>query len=585
MRLLVFFVSLSVACTPTHAQTREDPTGPLSVAEIPTEAVEGPARPLQFENLTVNDGLSDGSVQAILQDRFGYLWFGTFGGLDRYDGSAFVNYKPIPFDSTSLSDGSINGIYEDDEGTLWITTQNGGLNLFDSRRQRFTHYYYHDKNAPSSLGHDVLCKVHPSQSDALWICTLGGGLDRFDPGTETFEHYRHVPGDSASLSNNYVYDAYEDPSGFTWVATGNGLNRLTPERDAFRRYFYTRGDPRANSSIPHQWFRYIHPDPSDPYLLWLGTGSGIVRFDARTERFRRYLSASVFSMVDDPNAPGVLWLVAVGAEGGLYRFDTRTGQYNHYRHVPGAPQSLISNALWSIAADRSGMIWVGAANGRGVSRFDPRGAAFQHYRAASGGTGILSLSEVWDIQEDSEGHLWVAVRDATGRGALNRIDRRTGEVKHYAHDPTTPEGLGTGIPSPLHVDQTGRVWTVTADGLEKLDPATGRVTRFDKTLPNPQRISWQNTSWNDVTAIYEARFGDLWIGTRRGLYKMDLTTGTVSRYLHEANDSHYTQKQDVTAILEDHAGTLWVGTAEGLGWICPPGRAAGLYTRLRTAPR
>lgn len=544
-----------------------------SLAGGPIEAAQVPAAPLQFENITVNDGLSDGSVQAIVQDHLGYMWFGTGGGLDRYDGYEFVSYKPIPFDSTSLSEGLINGVYEDDEGTLWITTSRGGLDLLDSRREQFTHYY-HDEDDPSSLGHDVLCKVHPSRSEALWICTLGGGLDRLDLETETFEHYRHVPGDSTSLSNNYVYDAYEDPSGYTWVATGNGISRLNPERTAFRRYFYTPGDPQSPSPIQARWFRYIYPDPADPYLLWLGSGEGLVRFDARAGSYQRYLSAFVYAIVDDPNAAGVLWLATSGDEGGLYRFDTRTGEYSHYRHDPRDPASLISNRLFSIAVDRSGMVWTGSANGRGISRFDPQGAAFQHYRAATDGPGALSLPGVWGIREDAKGYLWVVVRDAAGRGELNRIDRATGEVRRYT---THPDGFAGSAVHPLHVDDAGNVWLGTDEGLEQLDPDRGLITRYERGSEDPRRISWQTGSWSDITAIYETRSRDLWVGTSRGLYQMDRPSGTFTRHLKDADTSRYIPRQDVSALLEDHAGTLWVGTLGGLYRLDP---TTGQYRRF-----
>ncbi len=538
---------------------------------------------LRFENITVNDGLSDGSVQAILQDHLGYLWFGTADGLDRFDGYEFRSYKPSPSDSTSISEGVINGLYEDDEGTLWITTSRGGLDLFDATRKHFTHYT-HDPNDPNSLGHDVLCKVHPSRSDAVWVCTLGGGLDRFDPETETFEHYRNVPRDSTSLSNNYVYDAYEDPSGYTWVATGNGLNRLTPDRTAFSRYFYTPGDADSPSPHPEGWFRYIHPDPDDPYLLWLGSGAGLVRFDTRTARHRRYLDTFVYAITDDPNVDGVLWLAAARRNGGLFRFDTRSGKHVHYRHDPQDPYSLISNELFSIFADRSGMIWTGSANGRGVSRFDPRGAPFEHYRP--GVKGGLSLPAVSGIQEDKQGRLWLAVRDAGGRGELNRLDRAAGEVKTYAHDPNNPASLSLGAGYPLHVDRRGRIWVGTNDGIEQLDPETGSVKQVTRDTSGPRRMSWQTGSWNNVTTIYEAHSGDLWLGTTRGLFR--LRAGEFERFiedpgsLEDGGRPQYVPRQDVQAILEDRDGTLWIGTLGGLYRLDPE---TGRYQRFVHDPR
>lgn len=578
MRSLVsILIVVTAPHLPVDAQIRDEAAG-LRFGGGPAEAVQVPATPLRFQNLTVNDGLSEGSVHAIEQDHLGYMWFGTTAGLDRFDGYEFVSYNHIPFDSTSIAEGVINGVYEDEEGRLWITTSRGGLDMLDARRERITHYVP-DENDPTSLGHDVLCKVHPSRSDALWICTLGGGLERFEPGSGTFEHFRNTPGDSTSLSNNYVYDAYEDPSGYTWVATANGLNRLNPERSVFTRYFHTPGIPQSPSPVPGQKFRYIHPDPADPYLLWLGSGDGLVRLDTRTRRYRRYLSAFVYSIVDDPNVPGVLWLATLGDVGGLYRFDTRTGRYSWYRHDPDDVESLVSNSLFSIFADRSGMIWTGSSNGRGISRFDPRGPAFRHYRANTRPPFALSLPSVWNVREDPDGRLWVVVEDAAGYAELNRIDRATGTVKRFVPDASDPERSGSGLISALHVDAAGMVWVGTDTGLERLDPGTGRVTRYNHRSRGAQNFSWQTGGF--VRTIHETRSGDLWIGTSRGLYRMDRERETFTRYLYEGDDTGYIPEQDIMALTNDHAGIIWVGTMGGLYRLDPE---AGSYDRFLHDP-
>lgn len=144
---------------------------------------------LKFTHLTTNDGLSQGYVTAILQDRRGFMWFATRDGLNRYDGNAFVVYKHNPNDPGSLNSNFIQDLVEDDHGYLWIST-NTGVNKFDPRTERVTRYL-HDPNNRNTLGGVEVKSIAQDSRGYLWIGTEDSGLDKFDPATETFTHYRN----------------------------------------------------------------------------------------------------------------------------------------------------------------------------------------------------------------------------------------------------------------------------------------------------------------------------------------------------------------------------------------------------------
>ena len=123
----------------------------------PPKADRSPPIPPRFETFTVSDGLISNEANVFLQDRQGFLWIGTFGGLSRFDGATFANFVHAPTDSTSLAHNKVNSLYEDRTGFVWVVT-NGGLDRFDSETETFT-YYRHDPADTTSLSHDAVRTV------------------------------------------------------------------------------------------------------------------------------------------------------------------------------------------------------------------------------------------------------------------------------------------------------------------------------------------------------------------------------------------------------------------------------------------
>ena len=308
--LLTGSVAAMLLCHSSQAQ----PQNTQDEALLPRPRTDVPIR---FNRITVEDGLSNNVVLAIMQDRHGFMWFGTEGGgLNRYDGYTFTVYKPNPFDSTSLGGISISGFYEDREGVLWVIS-NGGLNRFDAATETFTQFR-HDPEDATSLSSEFVFAVTESSDRALWIATFNG-LNRMDPDAPgVFTRYLYDPEDGTSLSDNRVLAVTETSDGALWVGTGNGLNRMDPDTPGvFTRYLTGEG---LRSRC-----RFIHEDPTDPTVLWVATGVGLVRFDTRTGQHTRYLPNplepdnellnAIIGVTLDPVDPGVLW--AAGLLSGL----------------------------------------------------------------------------------------------------------------------------------------------------------------------------------------------------------------------------------------------------------------------------
>lgn len=185
---------------------------------------------LRFEPVDV-PLLQDVPIQNILQDSYGFIWIGSWGGgLYKYDGYQFKSYNRLTTSALTL--------YEDQQNKiLWIGTDGMGLIKFDLKTEEYI-YYRHDPENPQSISHDTIkIIIKDRQQAVLWIGTQGGGLDKFDLTSETFTAYRHNPEDTRSLSDDTVNCLYQEPNGTLWIGTAKGVNSLDPKTGQIARYY------------------------------------------------------------------------------------------------------------------------------------------------------------------------------------------------------------------------------------------------------------------------------------------------------------------------------------------------------------
>jgi signal transduction histidine kinase/CheY-like chemotaxis protein/ligand-binding sensor domain-containing protein len=558
---------------------------------------------LNFEHLTSNDGLSQSNVLCIMQDSRGYMWFGTQDGLNKYDGYAVIVFRKDPSNPNSLSNDFVKAIAEDKYGNLWIATWGSGINRFDRKTERFTHFQYDPKD-PKSIPSNFINDIVSDSEGILWLSSENG-LITLDPSSNKFTHYIHDTANAGSLSTNFTASVLEDSKHNIWVGTINGgLNRYDRKTKQFIAY---RHDPKNKSSLAGNSIQTLFEDSKKN--IWIGTlGSGISVLNPETQTFTNYRSDKqnknsitdnvIFSIAED--ASGRIW---IGSENeGISIYDSRSGTFQHYKQNILEKTGLSSSSINDICADQKGNIWIGTYNA-GINLVSRDINKFIHYKHLEN-ENSLSHNNVLGMLEDSKGRLWIA----TDGGGLNMLDRKTGMFKHFKHTERNKNSISGDFVLSLAEDADHNIWIGTwAAGITVFNPDRNTFRRFINDPDNPSSIPgnniWSifkdhndvmwvgmlekglcsydartgkftsytlkknNLSSNNVMAITEDGFGNLWVGTDgAGINMLDKRTGQFTQYLHNPSMNSLSDN-GVNGLYADKTGKLWIATNEGLNCL------------------
>ena len=544
-----------------------------------------------------------------MQDRRGFLWFGTYDGLNRYDGYRFKIYRSKPGEPNSLSQKTVFCLLEDKDGMIWIGTA-GGLDRFDPTTETFAHYRHNPAN-PNSLSENLALSLHQDRDGMIWIGTVGQGVNRLDPKTGAFTHYIHDENDPTSISAGLVWRIGEDREGALWLGTSGGLNRFEPRTGKATRYL-------SNAERPD--VRVFHEDAAGNF--WVGGQDGLLLLDRQTGQFRRtYREENDLESLRDrhvsclhEDANGGLWIAS--HSNAMHRLDLSSGVIAAYQYDPLDSYSLSDTNLWTIAGDREGNIWFGGEVS-GVNRCDSRPPQFRAYpivmpnnelgQAAVifespqgellvGADRLLRLDEdtgeylpflpekqavsrdvtqadgadktrrkhdsvSWEFSQgvmQADGAVWWT-RSGTVNSGLFRYNPATQTVTTYTHDPANPNSLSHDGVFSIFKDRAGQVWIGTDRGLDRYNPARDG---FDHFTPLPDEPESSN---NNIGAIYEDRDGQFWLGSwYSGLFRFDPKTARFTHYPPDAETPGKLAGNAALTIHQDQRGTIWVGTSSAL---------------------
>jgi len=531
----------------------------------------------KFARLGLADGLGPSSITCILQDRHGFMWFGSYDGLIKYDGYDFTLYKNSPLDSNSISDNNISAIYEDTilPNTLWIGTIGGGLNKFDRDKKQFTRFLHDDGN-PHRLSHNRVFAIYEDRAGILWIGTARG-LDKVERTASTSSAAAGAAGQFKNVVEaSEVRAIVEDPrqNGTFWLGTADGLLHFDKATGKLTRFAH---DPKDSRSLSDNRIRSLYADQSQN--LWIGTPVGLNKIawhdadsaDHQASVFTRFLNDSLGSGTHDirtiyEDEAGTLWFGAFG--GGLFCLNREERiksdaekLLTHFVHDPKDLHSLSENRILSLYEDRGGTLWIGTNGGR-LNKWDRGHEQFTHLVNEPNYPNRLSHHRIWAIAEDAAGALWLGTQ--AGLTRLRWDENQQEQSAHFFHDPKNPQSLSSNIVRAISEDsrKDGTLWIGTQEnGLNRFDPQRQQFARYLHDPQNPNSLSS-----NLIRVLYEDSRGEnLWIGTYDGgLNKFDYARRRFTRYLNDPQNPHSLSHNRVWAIYEDGVGTLWVGTSGGL---------------------
>ena len=557
---------------------------------------------IRFDKISTAQGFTQSTITTIFQDTQGFLWFGTYDGLKRYDGYGSKTFKHIPGDSTSLAQNLIEDICQDSKGFLWIATENG-LSKFNPDGESFTNYYsdphdektlssnfliniiedhegylwlttnsgvnryerkkdsflrfYHNPNDDNSLSDNFVLTVFEDSKNNLWFGTENG-LDLYDRKGNKFCHFKHDPHDSYSLSNNVVMDIIEDRSGALWVGTRNGgLNRMKSDHKTFHRYIFDPGNPYSlrNNMIVDQLI-------DDSGNLWVATHGGLEKYDSTHDGFIHYVkdlknpgslsSSTINSLLQDNS--GILWIGTVF--GGVNKYDKSTGQFHHYKQNPYESFSLGDdnvNVIFEDTSENKDRFFLGTREGISVMDYNSR--KFYNYSHQPANPNSLSGSIVNTIMKDEFGKLWIG----TSHG-INKWDYQTQKFTHYFHDNNKPGSLSNNQIRYIYEDSDGKLWFATnGNGVDLYDRKNDKFINYHRNTDEKQGL-------NDIIVwcIVQDNNELLWFGTNSGgLNVLNKTTQKFTYYVNNPDDTTSISNNKVLCCFKTEDGTLWFGTAGG----------------------
>lgn len=557
-----------------------------SLAE-PLAGAEGEPPRIAFTHLTARQGLAQGPLVRILQDRQGRIVFAQRYGLARFDGFAVRPVLDVRQIWPDASHRSIRAFAETADGNgYWIGTD-AGL-VLHSLSSGPSVVFRHDPARPLSIPSGAVTALLQEGADSLWI-GMESGLCRLEVRSGTLSQVRVDP-----LNREIIQDLAHAPGSMAtlWVGTrGSGLFGLLPDgrwQDAWRRH------ADVTSICPGT-------DPgTGEKLLWVGTrGEGLFRCDGTGRAVRQYLPRNSTGMPGrdvlslDADSGNLLW---VGTPAGISRFDPGSETWFTYGHDGDSGESPGRGMVTTIFEDRRKTLWIGTDEGE-VSHHRLDLFRFPHHRAAERGSCALSNDAVHGMSEGSGGQVWLATENG-----LNRFDPRAEVFESWTHRPGEPGSLPDAHLLCVHEDREGRVWVGTRGaGLARMDFGEGKFKRFVQdarttgSLPGDTVAAFledrRGTLWISLDGVGLVRFdeegqrfipvdgpengprfvnqlaedpaGRIWAGCSSGLWRLDPLENRLIHYLDLPGARQKLPQEHVTALAVSPEGTLWVGTLGG----------------------
>ncbi len=481
------------------------------------------AQPYYFRHYQVENGLSNNATICSLQDKKGFLWFGTKDGLDRFDGYSFKIFRNAPEDSGSIGSNFIHCLFEDPIGILWVGTENG-LYQYDALTESFS-LLKGTANAP-------IRDIRMDGKGNLWFI-WGFTLTKYNLEKKERENYE---------SNKYfeATSICTTIDGTVWASTTKGLLEKYDEvNNSFASYnvFY------HSAPSVSKWIERVYYTTQGRLLI--GTSNqGAKLFDLKTGSYKDILTynenkTEIFVRNFVQTSDDECW---IATESGIFIYNLGTGHVINLQKKYNDPYSVSDNAVYCFVKDKEGGIWAGTYFG-GVNYFPKTHTAFNKFFPRPG-ENSLSGNVVREIHQDHYGNLWAGTEDA----GLNKLDTSTKLFTHFEPAGDKKSISSTNIHGLLVNDD--ELWIGTFEnGLDILNIKTGKVVRHYSGGPGERSLKS-----NFIYCISKMNSGEIMLGTTQGAYLFNKNSNDFSLLPGMPVNNWY------TCILKDKIGIIWAST-------------------------
>ena len=537
---------------------------------------------INFENLTIEDGLSSNFITAIFQDSRGYIWIGTDDGLNQYNGNYIVEYNY----GDGLASTYINAICEDSYGNIWVGTK-GGLSIINSKTEEIKNIKY--DNSKSSISHYNVTTIYKDSKNIMWVGTEKG-LNKYDDESKTFIKYYDeysggvltdsyitdikeikdeyiVIGSKCGVSivdmqndmilkssfepeqYDYIYNIEVDNNGDIWFATKNGIHKYDYESDTLNA-FTIDIDEEIYSHI-----NYILCDENNN--LWFASSNGVIKYNEENEltvlykadkQFINSLSSdNIHCFLEDSN--GLLW---IGTDNGISKLNV-TQQINNKINLILKENGIEETSFNSIIEDSDGDLWIGTKY-HGLINILVDEEKLIRYIYDEDDINTISSNTVKYITEFKTGEITVV----TDKG-IDLINKHENKIIHeYVEELNNDSYLGI---EKIIIDNNEYYWMATNKGIVRLDPNKGEIKTYKR--------EFEEYGLEDIKIvdIFQDKYDEniLWLagGEYTGLIKFHKTNGIIKNYINSSLENCISYDV-INCIQSDDNGNLWIGTNSGL---------------------
>ncbi|HYG37264.1 MAG TPA: two-component regulator propeller domain-containing protein [Cytophagales bacterium] len=502
---------------------------------------------LPSQHVDKKEGLSNSAITSIYMDKYDYIWFGSWDGLNQYDGNSIKVFKPDSFKSTSISNNIIRNFLEDKKGNLWVVTHKG-INKYNRDKETFKSYLTNTTDLPV-MEYNLRASLGP---DSVIITSfIGQGISRYD-----YEKDAFVPVSFVGIQADWLKNVID-------IGHHTGLVYLLGEDGKMvcsvnNRLVFSKTLAPGNKIKFHKFFRM-----GDRYFLGISEVKGSLKiFDlSNVEKGPEILnfsdvSVSSLSESKDHNA---VW---IGTElGDIFKLTKEGDVFNSQKMSAFFPQlSSSQRKIFAITETKQDLLWVGT-DGDGVYKFLNRPKSFYSIKSGPSKSGGISNSIVRSVLEDKDGTIFIGTRG----GGLNIVNPGKKENTVY----NTSNGLSNNAVLSLKKDKYNNLWIgVDGEGIDMMEASSGRFFHFPRDFEDKTSLNF-----NYVYSICIDAFGDIWLGTSgNGVIQMKvIKTKTGYRlenyhqvtHLSAGNGNEAIKSNVVYAIVEETPNILWFGTRGG----------------------